>query len=83
MNNLIILFYSYNVVYTHIDNNTLESIRYNDKICNHNTIVNIHIGYSHTLLTSCDELINLVTTQTVNFKWLDLAWPKVLTDLMK
>ena len=33
------------MVYTHIDINTLESMGYNNKTCNHNNMVNEHIVY--------------------------------------
>ena len=33
------------MVYTHIDINTLEIYRYNNKTCNHNNMVNGDIGY--------------------------------------
>ena len=44
---LYLFIYSYTMVYTLIDNNTLENNSYNNKTCtcNHNTILNKHIGY--------------------------------------
>ena len=56
--------------YINIDNNTLESIRHNNKTCNHNTIVNRPIGYKiiHQLVAvnSFNQIINLIKTQAIN-----------------